>query len=60
MLNSFIINTEKKVKIFPKIYLRNLRYYPPQTDILTYSKGGYGGRGGLSPPKRGEQGAVCG
>ena len=25
--------------------MRNLGYYPPQTDVLSYSKGGYGGEG---------------
>ena len=32
-------------KFFPKIFLLNRRDYPPQTDILTLYKGGYGGRG---------------
>jgi hypothetical protein len=30
---------------FPKIILLDSGDYTPQTDILTYSKGGYGGRG---------------
>jgi hypothetical protein len=30
---------------FPKIFLCYRRDYPPQTDILTLYKGGYGGRG---------------
>ena len=38
---------------FQKIYFRNPYYCPPQTDILTYSKGGYGGTpphiGGYTP-----------
>ena len=38
---------------FPKIILLDLGYCPPQTDILTYSKGGYGGEGGWPPMPEG-------
>ena len=53
LILSYQINTPKRDIFFPKIYLRNLRYYPPQNDILTYSKGGYGGRGGVYPHAKG-------
>jgi hypothetical protein len=40
-----IINIVKIGYFFPKIILLDSGDYTPQTDILTYSKGGYGGRG---------------
>ncbi len=33
--------TNKPTIFSPKIFLRYLRYYPPQTDNMTLCKGGY-------------------
>lgn len=40
------VGTNKPTHFSQKIFLRYSWYYPPQTDILSLCKGGYGGRGG--------------
>ena len=49
------VGTNKPTIFIPKFFLRYIRYYPPQTDILSLYKGGYGGEGGYTPMPEGGQ-----
>jgi len=51
---------EKGNIFFPKFYFPLYRGLSPLTDILTYSKGGYGRGGGCTPMPKGGMTGVCG